>query len=137
MNISRTWLSVISAVATMWVSHGQLAAQCGVSCPPYTPPSGPNLLANPDFDFVGPCGTATWWVSGGGSCLSDLTASAAKGWTIHSSNGGDMVRTYLVASTLPIGGGARMLHILTGGNEGGVWQRLPNGLTKVMATAWV
>jgi hypothetical protein len=127
----------VAALAVVLVSQGRLAAQCGVSCPPYTPPSGPNLLANPDFDFVGPCGTATWWVNGTGSCQPDLTASAGKGWTIHSSNGGAMVRTYMEPSTLPIGGGARMLHILTGGNEGGVWQLLPLGLGKVIATAWV
>jgi hypothetical protein len=143
MNVShttkarKTWLSIASAFAMILVGQGRLAAQCGISCPPYTPPSGPNLLANPDFDFVGPCGTSTWWMNGSGSCLSDLTASAAKGWTIHSSNSGAMLRTYMVPSTLPLGGGARMLHILAGGNEGGVWQMLPLGLSKVMATAWV
>ena len=35
-------------------------------------------------------------------------------------------------TTLPIDGGSRMLHIIAGGNEGGIWQMLPLGLGKVM-----
>ena len=82
----------VAALAIALASQGQLAAQCGVSCPPYTLPSGPNLLANRDFDFVGPCGKAAWWANGTGSCLQDLTASAAEAWTTHSSNNQAMIR---------------------------------------------
>src|SRR5437660_8692281 len=88
-------VAIVPFLSIVVVSEGYLAAQCGVSCPPYTPPPGPNLLKNPDFDAVGPCGSMTWWSMGNGNCPADPIASAAQDWKIHSSNSGDMVRTYL------------------------------------------
>ncbi|HEY7096623.1 MAG TPA: hypothetical protein VH437_07865 [Terriglobales bacterium] len=114
-----------------------LAAQANPTCPPFTPPPDPNLLVNPDFNTVGPCGTHTAWKMGNSTCPSDPTASAAANWTIHSDNFGNLIRTALVTSTLPIGGGARMLRIHSDGSESGVFQTLPIGLTKVVGSAWV
>jgi hypothetical protein len=44
----------------------------------------------------------------------------------------------MVPSTLLLGGAPRMLHILQRhGGEGGIFQPLPPGLQKVVASAWV
>jgi hypothetical protein len=127
---------VLCVLLVSIVSPTGLAAQAAISCPPYSP-AGPNLLQNPNFNTVGPCGTFTWWENGNGNCAIDLTASAANKWTTHSDNYGSMIRTYIQPSTLPIGGSPRMLHILSAGGEAGVYQLLPRGLTKIMASAWV
>ena len=137
MKNKRIWLTglVVSMIVTVAAtSPVRLAAQCGGDCPPFTPPSGPNLLANPDFEIVGPCGGFTWWFQNQGNCG---TNSAADVWQTHSSNQGALLRTTSVASTLPIGGQARMLRIIAGGNEGGVFQSVPLGPVKVMASVWV
>jgi hypothetical protein len=123
----------VAVLATGLSSAGALYAQCGIACPPFTPPTGPNLLTNPDFEIAGAC-PFTWWFQGNGNCG---TNAAVQGWNIHSSNSGAAVVTTLMPTTLPLGGGTKMIHIITGGNEGGIWQQLPAGLTKVTASAWV
>ena len=131
--LSLTALSICVLAATIPTG---LPGQTALACPAFSPP-GPNLLQNPDLETVGPCGPATWWKMGVGSCPGNLTASAAQGWTTHSSNQGALIKTSLVTSSLPIGGLTKMLHIVTGGNEGGVFQLAPTGLTKIMFSAWV
>jgi hypothetical protein len=71
---------------------------------------------------------------GNGNCG---LASAALDWNTHSSNQGALIVTQQFASTLPIGGQTKMVHIAARGNEAGVWQSLPAGLTQVMVSAWV
>lgn len=110
-----------------------LWGQAAVSCPAYSP-AGPNVALNPDFEAVGPCGTSTFWLMGNGPCGIN---SAALNWSIHSSNTGTLVATYQLQSSLPIGGLAKMLRIIARGNESGVWQPLPAGMTSVMLSAWV
>jgi hypothetical protein len=111
----------------------RLWAQAATTCPAYSAP-GPNLALSPDFETEGPCGASTHWAMGTGNCGVN---SAAQNWTIHSSNSGAAINTYWVTSTLPIGGLQKMLHIVSKGNESGVWQTLPTGLTTVMVSAWV
>lgn len=113
----------------------QLSGQSAGSCPDYVLPGGPNLLRNPDFELTGPCGLSTWWL--GPNLHNCGVRSAARDWTIHSSNDDDPVWTTHLPSTLPIGGGARMIRIQAQGNESGVFQPLPGGLKKVIATVWV
>jgi hypothetical protein len=139
VNSSIRFRVAIATVIMVQISAlNQLSAQCPNSCPPYTPPNGPNLLQNPDFDTVGPCGTFTWWWQGSSGCAANPLSSAAQAWNVHSSNQGDYISIQMVPSTLPIGGSPRMLHIVQRqGGEGGIYQVLPLGLTKVMASAWV
>jgi hypothetical protein len=129
-------IASITLINSAALTH--LSAQCVNSCPPYSPPTGPNLLKNPDFDVVGPCGAFTWSSQANSGCPSNPSSSAAADWTTHTSNSGDYISTQMVPSTLPIGGGSRMLRVLQRqGNEGGIYQPLPPGLTKVVASAWV
>lgn len=134
--ISKFSLTALSIWALAATIPADLPAQSAVACPPLNAP-GPNLLQNPDLETVGPCGTFTWWQMGVGSCLGNVTASAAQGWTTHSSNQGALIKTTLLQSALPLGGLTKMLHVVTAGNEGGVFQQAPAGLTKIMVSAWV
>ena len=130
-----SWVSRLLCLCTMVLVIPSLGwAQAALQCPPYSPPAGPNLVLNPDFETVGPCGAVTQWAMGNGNCG---TNSAALNWNIHSSNQQTFIATAWVQTSLPIGGQAKMLRIVAKGNESGVWQTLPAGLTKVMATAWV
>ena len=129
----RSALSIL--LVTSIVTPAQLAAQAAASCPGYALPVGPNLLRNPDFDIVGLCGPFTWWL-GPNQNLCGFN-SAVRNWTAHTDNAGHPVWTTQLPSTLPIGGGARMIRIQAQGAESGIYQPLPAGLTKVIATAWV
>lgn len=124
-------LCICSVALTL---QSSLWAQAALTCPAYTPPAGPNLALNPDFETVGPCGSTTHWVMGNGNCG---TNSAALNWTIHSSNTQTAVSTYWVNTALPIGGQTKMLRIIAAGNESGVFQLLPVGPTAVMVSVWV
>lgn len=128
--LSRWMLSLFLAAAAI---PNTLWGQAAVSCPSYTP-AGPNVAINPDFETVGPCGTSTYWQLGNGNCGVN---SAAANWTIHSSNSSTLVATYQVQTSLPIGGLTKMLRIIARGNESGVYQSLPAGLTAVMVSVWV
>ena len=130
----RTLATVLCLVVLAITVPGCVWAQAATSCPAFTPPSGANLLLNPGLETVGPCGPFTVWAAGNGNCGVN---SAALNWTIHSSNQQTQVITRLVNSTDPIGGQAKMLHITAKGNESGIFQLMPTGLTTVMVTAWV
>lgn len=134
-NRPRRVCAAILALLTITVAPIELSAQAALSCPPYTPPAGPNLLRNTDFEQAGPCGVATWWLSPiQNNCG---VRSAAGDWFIHTGKKLDSVATSLVPSALPIGGGGRMVSIQAAGVESGIWQAPPAGLKKVMASAWV
>jgi hypothetical protein len=98
-------------------------------------PAGPNLVKNPNFETVGPCGTFAWTSYGSANCG---FTSAAADWKLHGDNYGHPLRSYFVApSDLPLSGYSGMLRIIAAGNESGVYQLLPAGLTKVVASVWV
>ena len=88
-----------------------------------------NLLKNPGFEDTGPNGPSTSWPA------QSSTNAAAASWTIHSDNNSAPLKTRLEPSTKQPGG--KMLHVIAGGNEGGVYQILPQGLNKIAASAWV
>src|SRR5262249_59984310 len=50
----RFGMMIASVILINSAALTHLSAQCVNSCPPYSPPTGPNLLKNPDFDVVGP-----------------------------------------------------------------------------------
>ncbi len=133
----RSGLAATVVVALQIAAVNHLAAQANLWCPAYSV-QGVNLAQNPTFDTVGPCGTSTWYAQGMSGCPQSPSASAAAGWTMHTSNNLDYISTQMVPSTLCIGGGSRMLHVMQrAGNEGGIYQPLPANLTKVMVSAWV
>lgn len=90
---------------------------------------GVNLLKNPSFETVGPNGAVTDWP------VNPSTNSAAADWTTHSSNNNAQLITKWEPSTKQPGG--KMIHVIAGGNEGGVIQMLPQGLSKIVASVWV
>jgi hypothetical protein len=127
------WVSQLCLSVLVTATPLSLFGQAAVTCPAYSP-AGPNVALNPDFETVGPCGASTVWNMGNGACG---TNSAASNWSIHSSNTGTAIATYQVQTTLPIGGLTKMLRIIARGNESGVWQPLPAGMTAVMVSAWI
>jgi len=106
-------------------------------CPPADfDPNSPNLLRNPSFEEVGPRGRSADLL--GGRVGVDVR-SAAAGWTMHTSNDRAQVNTEVVKSSR-LAGGASMLHIRAGSNEGGVYQlfeRDDHGPERVVASVWV
>lgn len=99
----------------------QAASPAASQCPPYYFLST-NLAKNASFEVAQagiPAGTATCWQAG------DPTPppSAAKGWTMHTSNGLAPICSRLVTpSSTPGPAGTRMLQFVADGNEGGVYQ---------------
>src|SRR4051794_24704005 len=112
----------------------------GLICPPVKFASPPlNRAHNPSFESVGNNGSTT-------NCPKPCTVfgeSAAALWTIHTDNLKSAIQTQLVPTTVPFGtdplGGRKMLHIVAGGNEGGVRQilGLPPVNKRLMFSAWV
>src|SRR5262249_1999218 len=102
-------------------------------CPPFSFVNNKNLVKNPSFENVGPNGSPTTWHNGDPV----PPPSAAAHWTMHSSNSGATVRSELVPTNVPGNGGAKMLHFVAGGNEGGVFQQVPDAPAKLMFSAWV
>jgi hypothetical protein len=103
--------------------------------PAFNPFVFPNMLKNPSFNTVGPSGTSTTWT---GPMPFPFPPSAAAEWGAHNSNAGAVISTRMIPSTGPQG--PRMLHISTGGNEGGVIQTFSSahpGSSKVIGAAWV
>lgn len=111
------------------------SSPASINCPPVGFVTG-NTAANPGFENAQPgvpVGATTCWSPRGGS-----TDSAAANWTMHSSNGGAKVCSTLVPSSAPGGKGGLMLQFSAGGNEGGVFQPIPNNAGKTyMFSAWV
>ena len=121
-------LSAGAAVTNL--SPGPAAA---TNCPPFSFVNNTNLAKNPSFEVVGPNGPSTTWQAGG----PDYPPSAANNWIMHSSNQRATVSSKLESTNVPGAGGAKMLHFIAGGNEGGVYQRQDNAPAKLMFSVWV
>ena len=123
------------AAATLLASTAQAGSPASIYCPPIGFVTG-NTAANANFENAQagvPVGTTTCWTPRSGS-----TDSAAANWTMHSSNQGDKVCSTLVPSNAPYAKGSLMLKFSAGGNEGGVFQLIPNNAGKTyMFSAWV
>ncbi|HEV8692176.1 MAG TPA: hypothetical protein VGQ91_17860 [Ideonella sp.] len=123
------------AAAALLASAAQAGSPASIYCPPIGFVTG-NTAMNADFEVAQPgvpVGTETCWTPRSGS-----VDSAAKNWTMHSSNQGDKVCSTLVPSNAPYAKGSLMLKFKAGGNEGGVFQLIPNNAGKTyMFSAWV
>jgi hypothetical protein len=94
-----------------------------------------NMLKNFTFNNVGPSGTTT---THSGALPVPMPSSAAADWLMHNSNSGATITTRMIPSTGPQG--PRMLHIRTGGTEGGVMQNFSShhkGDGKIVGAVWV
>lgn len=103
--------------------------------PHFNPFLAPNLLKNFTFNTVGPSGTTTTHT---GALPIPFPTSAAQEWLMHNSNSGATITTRMIPSTGPQG--PRMLHIRTGGTEGGVIQNFSSkhkGTGKIVGAVWV
>lgn len=134
----------LSLIALPQVVRSELVAGAGVrlpepkvACPPPDfNANAPNLLHNASFEKPGPRGPSA---SFSGRPGAEDARSAAAGWTMHTSNDRATVTTELIGSTRA-GGGASMLHVNAGSNEGGVYQIFAandRGPARVVASAWV
>lgn len=96
-----------------------------------------NLATNSNFEAPSPgipVGQQTCWRPG----LPTPPASAASGWTMHSSNQGATVCSQLIPSTAPEPNGNLMLKFVAGGNEGGVFQNVTAPVNSTyMFSVWV
>jgi hypothetical protein len=104
-----------------------MAIPAAAQCPPLSFVTGINLATNPSFEKGGPPQT---WPPGNAQ-------SAAAGWWMHSSNDSATVISSRIQTTVPGPGGTKMLAFKAGGNEGGVYQIIPNSPKKVMFSVWV
>jgi hypothetical protein len=115
----------------------------GAFCPPFSFVNATNLALNPSFETVGANGNPS-------TCPAPCTTtpeSAAANWTMHSDNFGSAITTRLEPlsvldpNRVPFGtdpsAGRRMLHVIAGGNEGGVIQRVRRSPAKMMFQVWV
>jgi hypothetical protein len=108
---------------------GTAANPAAQMCPPMSFVTGINLAKNPSFEVgTGPKS----WPPG-----PTPPVSAATGWVMHTDNIGTTVSTARVSTTVPGPGGAKMLNVRAGGNEGGVYQYIPTAPNKVMFSVWV
>lgn len=127
--------AVLALMAGLVAGVAQANSPASIYCPPIGFVTG-NTAQNPSFEVAQagvPVGTETCWTPRAGS-----TESAAKNWTMHSSNDGDKVCSTLVPSNAPGNGGSLMLKFKAGGNEGGVFQSIPVVAGKTyMFSAWV
>jgi hypothetical protein len=116
-----------TSVQAVSIPVGPMEVPAAAQCPPLSFVTGINLAANPSFEKGGSPQT---WPPGNAQ-------SAAAGWTMHSSNDSATVVSSRVATTVPGPGGLKMLAFKAGGNEGGVFQIIPNSPRKVMFSVWV
>jgi hypothetical protein len=117
-------------------AYTPIAPQNGGCPPPGFDANAPNLLRNASFEETGPRGASASIFGRKGSVD---TRSAAADWTMHTSNDRAQVTTEVIKSNRLVGG-ASMLHITAGSNEGGVYQlfdRDDHGPTLVVASVWV
>ena len=129
-------LQLLSAAALLaFAGTVGATSPASIYCPPIGFVTG-NTARNPTFETAQagvPVGTTTCWTPRSGS-----TDSAAANWTMHSSNDGDKVCSTLVPSNAPYAKGTLMLKFQAGGNEGGVFQPIPNTAGRTyMFSAWV
>lgn len=127
--------AALAAAALLAATLAQATSPASIYCPPIGFVTG-NTAVNPSFetpDPAVPVGTETCWTPSSGS-----VNSAAKNWTMHSSNGGAKVCSTLLPSNAPGGQGGQMLKFKAGGNEGGVFQSIPGTAGKTyMFSVWV
>jgi hypothetical protein len=132
-NLALRTLAIAAAALLASVAHA--GSPASIYCPPIGFVTG-NTALNANFEVNQPgvpVGTETCWTPRSGSI-----DSAAKNWTMHSSNDGDKVCSTLVPSNAPYGKGGLMLKFKAGGNEGGVFQSIPVVAGKTyMFSAWV
>jgi hypothetical protein len=103
------------------------------ACPPIGFLNATNYAQNASFETVGPNGSNVFWQNGQPTPVPAASAS----WFMHSSNAGAPVQSQIVPTNVPGPGGARMLRFVAGGNEGGVYQMVPNPPAKMMFSVWV
>jgi hypothetical protein len=121
---------LLALITTASTSSSRNLGNHAISLPVSAPcERGVNLLKNPSFETIGPNGPVTNWPA------NPSTNSAAADWTTHSSNNNAPLITKWEPSTKQPGG--KMIHVIAGGNEGGVIQMLPQGLSKIDASVWV
>jgi hypothetical protein len=96
-----------------------------------------NLALNSNFEAPAPgipIGQTTCWAPG----LPTPPPSAAKSWTMHTSNDQDRICSQLLLSTAPEPNGTYMLKFTAGGNEGGVFQPVTANVNSTyMFSVWV
>jgi hypothetical protein len=127
----RNMLQVLSLLgAAILLSSATAMADPGaaITCPPHAFSNNINYAGNPGFETIGPNGALAIWPA---------LASAAAGWSMHTSNSGAQVVSELVTTHAPGPNGARMMRFVAAGNEGGIYQILNNAPAKVMFSAWV
>lgn len=134
-----------SIFAALQFAATNVAADPGaaLACPPIGFLDTINLAQNPSFEMIGSNGNPSICPA---PCVSSVV-SAAAAWTIHSSNQGDAISTRVEPLTalaprlVPYGTappeGTQMLHVIAGGNEGGVFQNLAAPPAKMMFQVWV
>jgi hypothetical protein len=141
-----TRLCLASALAIAGVvssTAAQAAPSAATICPPFNFITAINHADNPSFETVGSNGNPS-------ICAAPCVApqeSAADQWTIHSDNFGAAVSTRLEPLSVldprrePFGtdpkAQKRMLHIIAGGGEGGVYQRHRTSPARLMFQVWV
>ena len=138
-------ITAVLAELQLAATEIQAAPSAATVCPPFGFPNAINHATNPSFELVGRNGNPS-------ICPSPCVApkiSAAANWTMHSDNFGSAVSTRLEPITIlnpnrvPYGTGPgrgkRMLHVISGGGEGGVYQThfVTRSGTKVMFQVWV
>jgi hypothetical protein len=128
-------LHLLAAAALTLSAAGAAHAEPGAAnaCPPYGFLNATNYATNPSFETLGPNGSPVNWQNGQPA----PAPAAAASWTMHSSNAGAPITTALEPTNVPQNGGARMLHITSGSNEGGVFQNVANSPRKMMFSVWV
>jgi len=131
-----TFKPLLSCAALLAFAGAACATSpASIYCPPIGFVTG-NTAVNANFENAQagvPVGSTTCWTPRSGS-----TDSAAAHWTMHSSNDGDKVCSTLVPSNAPYAKGSLMLKFQAGGNEGGIFQPVPDTAGKTyMFSAWV
>jgi hypothetical protein len=123
--------AITIAIVTLTSLSSVAEPSAATSCPPYGfinhPNNNVNLARNPSFErCIGPQ-----------SAYGSFTPSAAADWVMHSNNYNAKVSSECVVTHAPGPNGARMLHFVAGGGEGGVIQFMSSPPPKVMFSAWV
>lgn len=145
--IRRYSKSTIAIVATLaglnWTISANAAPSAATICPPFPFANATNLAINPSFETIGANGNPSVCPA---PCIAPKESAAAN-WTIHSDNFGAAVSTRVEPVSVldprrePYGSdplvGRRMLHVIPGGGEGGVYQRHRASPAKIMFQVWV
>jgi hypothetical protein len=141
----RSFGAGLAAIAILVGPHaGALAAPSAATiCPPFNFINATNIAANPSFETVGANGNPSICAA---PCVAPQESAAAR-WTIHSDNFGAAVTTRLEPLSVldprrePYGTDPsplrRMLHVIAGGAEGGVYQRHRVSPARIMFQVWV